>query len=180
MKRSNIYKATNVTFNPKTLDAHSYSWWRFVAKVEGKVIFNDYRYSVTTAKHQSKVRHLLESLGIKVDIYLQLPKGIDSRPLNELIIEAEETLCDQFLNEEIKKQERYARAKQRKLEKRLEEYLETQVNFRDYDIKPKNMFGVYNTVDVHQCVDAESLERDVENALHNFHRDGFGSVVFYV
>lgn len=29
-------------------------------------------------------------------------------------------------------------------------------------------------------VDSDSMERDVENALYDFHRDGFGSIVFYV
>ena len=43
MKRAQIYKATNVTFDPKSYDAHSYRWWRFVAKIDGVVIFNNYR-----------------------------------------------------------------------------------------------------------------------------------------
>ena len=60
VKRKNIYMASNynLTFNPVTLEAHSYKWWKFVAKVEGKVIFNNYWYSVSTSKHQNKVREL--------------------------------------------------------------------------------------------------------------------------
>jgi hypothetical protein len=182
MKRAGIYQASNynVTFNPKTFEAYSYKWWRFVALVEGKVIFNNYRYSNSTSKHQSKVRGLLNDLGIKIDIEMPLPKGISDNSLAFLIQWGEETLCDQFLTEQIKKQERYQRAKSRKLKAKLEDYLENQVHFRDYEIKERVQFGRINTVAVHQCVDAESLEQDVQNALHSFHRDGFSRIVFYI
>lgn len=195
MKRSNIYKASNVTFDPTTIKAYSYSWWCFVAKVEDKVVFNNYRYSTSTSKHQAKVRRLLEQLGIKIDLELPLPDGIlqaseiryrsgtlvQGKTLAEMIVAAEEHLCDAFLEEQIKKQERYQKQKQRKLAAKLETYLEQQLAFRDYDIKSKDMYGSLSSiVGVHQQVDADSLEQDVENALHSFYRDGFGKVVFYV
>lgn len=110
MKRSGIYKARNVTFNPKTLEAHSYGWWKFVALVEGKVVASNYRYSVTTAKHQRKVNSLLNDLGIKVDITMPLGRGIRAdQSLAEMIIEAEEQLCKDFLTAEAKRDERNAR-----------------------------------------------------------------------
>lgn len=183
MKRSRIYQASNynVTFNPETLEAYSYKWWRFVAKIDGLVLFNRYRYSNSTSKHQSKVRRLLNDLGIKIDLELPLPRGIrHDQTLQELFNEAEETLCLQYLEEQVRKQERYQRAKARKLKRKLEDYLENQVHFRDYEIKERATFGKINAIAVHQCVDAETLERDVENALHSFHRDGFGQVIFYV
>lgn len=181
MKRTGIYQASNVSFDPKTVEAHSYRWWKFVGIVEGKVVFNDYRYSNTTSKHQSKVRSLLQQLGIDVDLYLPLPKGIPTAArLQDIITEGEETLCNQFLTEQLKRQERYQRAKAQKLKRKLEDYLENDVHFRDYIIKPRAEFGIYNAIAVHQCVDSNSIERDVENALHNFQRDGFGSIVFYV
>ncbi len=37
--------------------------------------------------------------------------------------------------------------------------------------------GIYKASNV---VEIDSLARDVENALHSFHRGGFGKVVFYV
>lgn len=180
LKRSGIYKATNVTFDPATIDAYSYGWWRFVAVVEGKVIFNNYRYSNTTAKHQYKVRTLLAELGIKIDMELPLRKGIDYRPLAELILEAEEYLCDEILENEMKREERNLKAKHRRHAKRLEAYLENQCAFRDYEIKQARQFGKVNKIAVHQLVEIETLESDVQNALHNFHRDGFGTVVFYI
>ena len=186
MQRANIYQCSNYncTFNPKTLDAFSYKWWRFVAKVDGKLVFNNYYYSPTTAKHQSKVRGLLSSLGIKIAVSLPIRKGLDGRSLNEFILEAEEYLCDQYSIKLVKAQERYQANKGRRaynnLEAKLSTYLENEVHFRDYKIMPKSQFGKLNEVAVHQVVDADTLENDVQNALYNFHRDGFGSVVFYV
>jgi hypothetical protein len=178
--RLKMYKSHNVKFNPETMDAHSYSWWRFVARIDGKIIFNSYRYSVTTAKHQREVRAILNDLGIKIDLDLQLPNGINSYDLAELIVTAEETLCDQFLNEELKRQERNAKAALRRKTKRLEDYLENSVAFRDYEIISRDLFGTNGSAGVHQVVDMSSMERDVENALHSFHRDSFAWVVFYV
>lgn len=195
MKRSGIYKASNVTFNPKTIEAYSYVWWKFVGVVEGKVVFNNYRYSKSTSKHQSKVRQLLQELGIKIDILMPVPRGLpgsfrrtyshapvtpENETLQGLIVQAEEYLCDQFLEEQLKAQERYQRAKYRKQVKKLKDYLENQVAFRDYEIKCASQFGTYNKIAVHQVVDLKDMESDVSNALHSFHRDGFGSVVFYV
>lgn len=127
MKRTNIYKASNLTFNPVTLDAFSYGWWQFVGVVDGKVIFNTYRYSNSTSKHQSKVRRLINQLGIKVDIFMPIPKGLPKSnargcygvldmkrgemTLADLIIEAEEYLCDQFLKEKSRNIKAYERKK---------------------------------------------------------------------
>lgn len=115
-KRLGLYKASNVTFNPHTLEAHSYKWWRFVAKVDGKIVFNNFRYSPSTGKHQYKISRLMDELGIKVDLYLPLERGIESESLESLIIQAEELLCDKFLREKLKAQQRYATNKARKLE----------------------------------------------------------------
>lgn len=198
LKRSQVYRANNVSFDPKQISAFSYAWWTFVGVVEGKVVFNNYFYSPTTAKHQSKVRNLVRELGIKIDIEMPIPaslpgtygkygqpSGQDALKLQDLIVQAEEHLCDKFLNEVLKRQENYQRAKARKLKKKLEDYLENQVHFRDYEITDRKYFGdkgytISTKVAVHQCVDADSLERDVENALYNFQRDGFSSIVFYV
>lgn len=119
MKRSNIYQASNynVTFNPETLEAFSYKWWSFVRVIEGQVVFNNYRYSVSTSKHQSKVRRLMSDLGIKIDLELPLPNGINALDtMAEIIERAEEHLCDVVLNNELKREARNEKAKQRRLE----------------------------------------------------------------
>lgn len=181
-KRSGIYSNStgSLTFDPKTCSAHSYRWWKFVGIVEGQVVFNNFRYSVTTSKQQSKVRQLLRELGIKIDVEMPLPRGINSSDMKELALIAEEHLCDEFLTEESKKIERNAKARARKLKAKLEDYLENQAHFRAYDVLSAKRFGHVNTIAVHQVVESESLERDIENALHNFHRDGFPAIVFYV
>lgn len=78
MKRAEIYKASNVTFNPDTCKAYSYNWWRFVDIVNGKVIFNNITYSQSTCKHQSKVRSLLSELGVNIDFTIQSRSGLQS------------------------------------------------------------------------------------------------------
>lgn len=183
MKRANIYQCSsyNCTFDPKTMDAFSYRWWRFVAVIDGLIVFNNCRYSNSTSKHQSKVRHLMNTLGIKIDLEMPLPRGIrHDQNLGELILSAEEYLCEAVLNEELKREDRNTKARIRRLKNRLENYLENSVHFRDYDIEDRKSFGKINKIAVHQCVDAETLEHDVENALRSFGRDGFGSVVFYI
>jgi hypothetical protein len=141
MKRTGIYKATNVTFNPKTLDAHSYRWWRFVAVVEGKVIFNNYRYSVTTSKHQSKVRQLMLELGIKIDAFLPVPRGIGFQSLEELFTQAEEHFCDEYLREEQKKIERNEKAaERRRREKEIDRALVTHAAHESHSTQMRALY----------------------------------------
>lgn len=204
MKRANIYQCSNYncTFDPNNIVARSYRWWVFVAKIEGKVVFNNYRYSNSTSKHQSKVRFLLNQLGIKIDLELPLPNGLpgsyrrglgmdssqvpdSDTSLASLIQTAEEYLCDRISIDEIKRQERNEKATLKRRMKKLENYLENSVAFRDYDIVEAKHFGnpsspIASKIAVHQVVDMNSMERDVENAIYNFQRDGFGSIVFYV
>jgi uncharacterized small protein (DUF1192 family) len=76
--RLNLYKAANVTFDPSKVEAHSYRWWKFVAVIDGLVVFNSYRYSPTTARHQSKVANVMRNLGIRVDLDIECPRGLDN------------------------------------------------------------------------------------------------------
>lgn len=119
-KRAGIYTNStgSLTFNPATLEAHSYKWWRFVAQVDGLLIFNDYKYSVSTSKHQYKMRSFLSDLGIKIDLFLELPGGIGHQSLENLIIESEEHLCDQFLREMLKRQDRNERLRIKRAEQK--------------------------------------------------------------
>jgi hypothetical protein len=74
--RLKLYKANNVVFDPATKQAWSYGWWKFVAIIDNKVVFNNYGYSTATRGHQRKVGDLLDSLGIKVDLYIKAPNGL--------------------------------------------------------------------------------------------------------
>ncbi len=100
--------------------------------------------------------------------------------LAELVLIAEEYLCDKYSDGILKQQEQNIKARVRRMRKKLEDYLENQIHFRDYEIKDARSFGHLNIIAVHQVVDMSSLEHDVNNALHSFHRDNFGKIVFYV
>jgi hypothetical protein len=120
-KRLKIYKASNLTFNPLTRTAHSYGWWRFVSVIEGKLVFNNYSYSNSTSKHQHKVRRLLNELGIKIDLDIAVPEGLQNySDLETLFLVAEEHLC----NEQIVKWSKNIRAYE-KIKAKKEEYKKT-------------------------------------------------------
>lgn len=77
--RLGIFKGPTgkVQYNPKTGDAHSYGWWRFVAVIKGKVVFNDYQYSMTTRCHQGLVEDLFKELGIKIDYVVNFRESLN-------------------------------------------------------------------------------------------------------
>lgn len=69
---------------------------------------------------------------------------------------------------------------QTKFKAKLTAYLENELHFRDYTIKPLEKFGAVNTVAVHQQVYSDTMDQDVSDALYSFERDNFSTVVFYV
>lgn len=75
-----VFKASNVWFNPATMEATSFAWWYFVKRIGGKVVFNDYSYSSYTTRHQRKVQSAMKSLGIKVDVVIQARRGLQDLP----------------------------------------------------------------------------------------------------
>lgn len=181
MKRTQIYKGSNVTLDPNKVEARSYQHWAFVQVIDDKVIFNNYFYSNTTRRHQRKVFAKLAELNIKIDFILDNPKSLDHfKNLNDLFLDTEEFYCDRFLTLELKRQDRNAANRYKAMKKRVESLLENQYNFRDYIILPMSRFGSVNKIGVHQKIDKKSIEHDIENALHNFCRDGFSEVFLYV
>ncbi len=78
--RLKLYKDSsgNNTYNPATGQAYSYNWWRYVDRVKGKIVFNDFSYSKTTNKHQWDAKSLLKELGVKIDYFLNVPRGLQS------------------------------------------------------------------------------------------------------
>lgn len=79
-KRLKIYKNStgNVTFDPETFEARSYNWWVFVKKINNKVVFNDYSYSVSTNAHQWLVKRVLIDLGIKIDVTVYMHDSLSN------------------------------------------------------------------------------------------------------
>lgn len=76
--KTGLFVGSNVWFNPVEISAKSYDWWYFVKKIGDKVVFNDYRYSPTTGKHQSKVKTLMRQLGFKIDVVIECPQGLQN------------------------------------------------------------------------------------------------------
>ncbi len=77
-KTLNQYKASNLIIDMNSMAAYSYAWWKFVAKIDGKIVFNDYGYSPSTRLHQAKIRELLGQLGIGIDLFIAAPEGLQS------------------------------------------------------------------------------------------------------
>lgn len=75
-KRLQVYKASNLEFNPKTLEATSYGWWTFTKVINNQLVFNDFAYSNTTRRHQRKTKQLLADLGYKIDLSIEVPQGL--------------------------------------------------------------------------------------------------------
>jgi len=67
----------NAIFYHEEIKATSYDWWVFVQKIDGKVVFNDFRYSSQTSSHQSGVRELMKKLRIKVDVHVDRQESLD-------------------------------------------------------------------------------------------------------
>jgi hypothetical protein len=76
--RSNLYKTSNLTFNPSTLEGFSYDWYSIIKKIDNKLVLNTYRYSNTTCKHISKIRRLVVELGLTIDLEIEAPQGLQS------------------------------------------------------------------------------------------------------
>lgn len=181
-KKTNLYKASNVTFDPTKIEATSYSWWLFVKRIKGKTVFNSYRYSISTSKHQSKVRSLMRQLGIKIDRDVEIKDGLQYiSTLTELNKKHNETLKRIAENNEEKRIARLERQSFKRKEKRLSDYLENQVAFRDYEIKPKSqiVWGYSERV-VGQIVDSKDIKASVHNALKLFQENGASEIYFYI
>lgn len=74
-KRLKIYKASNVSFDPATNEGRSYNHWLFTMNYKDVILFNCYRYSQSTRRHQGVV---LRQLGYDNDKVIRLNLGRDS------------------------------------------------------------------------------------------------------
>lgn len=75
-KTLKVYKSNNLYFNPETMHATSYRWYDLLKVVNGKLLFNSYNYSNSTIKHKHKLSHVLNSLNITPDEYIDAPQGL--------------------------------------------------------------------------------------------------------
>lgn len=76
-KRLKLYKTSNCVFNPETMHATSYKWYDLLKMINGKVVLNTYRYSVSTGKHIRDVRGMLYKLNIPYET-IEAPRGLQN------------------------------------------------------------------------------------------------------
>ena len=115
--RSNMYKASNVTFDPKTKTAISYGWWHFVRVIRGKVVFNNYNYSISTQGHQRKVMSVMRKLRIKIDLTVAIPSGLQGV---KTLAEAKKLHDENILNKAKEKERRRVERNEAAREQRRE------------------------------------------------------------
>lgn len=89
-KKRNQFEGSNVSFNPSTIVAKSYNWWVFVTVFNGKTLFNNSTYSMSTNKHQSKVRDLMRQ-SHSIDLLLHNTRESLANPEKALLSEIEGT-----------------------------------------------------------------------------------------
>lgn len=77
-KKRNQFEASNVSYNADFKSAFSYRWWKFVSVIGKKTVFNNYNYSVSTRKHQNKVRNLMASLGHPIDVFVSIRDSLEN------------------------------------------------------------------------------------------------------
>jgi len=78
--------ATNNYLDLETLKAYSYDWWCYFTPVAGLLVFNSGKYSVSTSKHQTRMKRLLRTLGLTIDIEMNTTGNIAGITLNNLIL----------------------------------------------------------------------------------------------
>lgn len=77
-KKSGIYTNSTRTnkFDPEKCTAHSYDWWQYLGRIRGQVVFNVYHYSSSTSKHQAETRSLMHGIGMRIDLVVSVPNGL--------------------------------------------------------------------------------------------------------
>ena len=124
--RSSMYKSStgNCTFNPDTVQAYSYGWWCFVKKIRGKTVFNSYRYSNTTSKHQAKVRALMRDLGLAIDVTVSFREGLQHvDTLEQMNMLHDEQIAYDTVQAELRRETKNRRARERRAARKREEKL---------------------------------------------------------
>lgn len=170
-KVRSVLVALNIRYQcleaPKGLQNLDVALEHMIAELGRATVLNKYA--------RIKSKHFINSCNKQLKLLAKLGKRATKAKIKAAIERAE-----------VERKDRNAELKFKRDKKHLENYLENSVAFRDYDIVDRCLFGnpdawpARKASTVHRVVERDSMERDVENALHSFHRDGFGSIVFYV
>jgi len=82
-EKNGLVKGNSFTFNKITLEGFSYKWWQVSLKLDqNTVLFNNYKYSQTTTRHQYEILGLLkeqqERFGFRI-FTVSIPEGLQDR-----------------------------------------------------------------------------------------------------
>jgi hypothetical protein len=80
----NRLAASNNYLDLTNNEAISYNWWSYYKTIDGVRVFNVYRYSNTTAMHQSKMRRLLHKLGLSIDIEVNDKRSLSTMSIQDV------------------------------------------------------------------------------------------------
>jgi len=148
-KRLNVYKNSTgtVQYNPETKQARSYAWV-FAAEINGKMVVNDYKWSVTTSCHQTTIRSLFRQLGKE---YISADFGSTAIPnlsKNDVIKLLKDAYNAQIDGELTLKKESYAyQSRIYKMQRSLETVaLLESLDPKRFKISEKEKVTIYNEV----------------------------------
>ena len=112
-----LWFGSGIFFDTDKMSATSYQWWHFVRRIEGEIVFNSYPYSISTQRHQRKLRELMSDLRINVDVEISVRASLDTfRTVKELVIAHNLQIELDARVENEKRLERNARARVRRQE----------------------------------------------------------------
>lgn len=129
-------------FNPETFEAYSYGHWCYVARINGKVVFNEYRYSNTTTRHQGAMSSLLRQLGVKVDLYVSQSNRIRSNDDVQSLRQSLLNLYSELFQREIENARKGTRVKRdtRKLKQDIQRLIKFGVKVSKSEVEDKRKY----------------------------------------
>lgn len=71
----NVYKISNLEFNPETETAYSYRWYEIFKVIKGTRCLNTFKYFNITIKHIYKMREFLKDQYVNI-FEFEAPKGL--------------------------------------------------------------------------------------------------------
>jgi hypothetical protein len=86
-KKLEVYKNSSGKnwLSLKEMSGYSYDWWQYLKVMKGKVVFNNYTYSNSTAKHLNDAMRVLRDNNIKIDVEIAAPRGLQQDGLESAI-----------------------------------------------------------------------------------------------
>lgn len=139
--RSGVYIGSNVSFDPNTGLGLSYGWWQITRRFPNNaLVFNSYKYSVTTQGHQKKLKKLLGELGMTIHYEIEAPDGLQD--LSSAIKHYESKIQQILSKKKPKELELHLAESYRHWIVQIEYLMSLEVSQKIRDSEPPNETGV--------------------------------------